>query len=386
MKTAVLCISDTYAKRGEKLMDLYREKGDEVLLLEPDFSHTKKEKISSAPAGIKLIPHRAYKRNLSFSRLYGHLEFAKKCRRFLEEWKPDRIHCLIPANSFAKEMAEYKKANPEVQLIFDVNDLWPESLPLPVKDSWFPFSLWKNLRDSSLNGADLVFYECGFFEKRLQDKAPGKGQVLYWSKQGEQKAPDFINAPDALHIAYIGSMNNILDIELMRQFLDALSKEEKTVLHLIGGGEKKQQLLDAIPETVEVIDHGHIYEEEKKRDIFAKCRFGLNLMKSSVQVGLSMKSLDYLEAGLPIVNTVGGDLHEWVIRDQIGFNLTKQNAGECAKQIAGQSDAAHLQMRKAARAVFEARLSDAAFFKQFEKGLQKLSENKTRPKKEQVHA
>jgi glycosyltransferase involved in cell wall biosynthesis len=99
-----------------------------------------------------------------------------------------------------------------------------------------------------------------------------------------------------------------------------------------------------------------------------------------------MKSLDYLEAGLPIVNTVGGDLHEWVIRDQIGFNLTKQNAGECAKQIAGQSDAAHLQMRKAARAVFEARLSDAAFFKQFEKGLQKLSENKTRPKKEQVHA
>ena len=52
-----------------------------------------------------------------------------------------------------------------------------------------------------------------------------------------------------------------------------------------------------------------------------RCHFGLNIMKSSVCVGLTMKSVDYFRFGLPIINNIPGDTRQLVEEKGIGVQL-----------------------------------------------------------------
>ena len=113
----------------------------------------------------------------------------------------------------------------------------------------------------------------------------------------------------------------MIDIDYIVKMCRELIKLKKVVLHIVGDGEKREELLQKARETqAEVIYHGLVYEPEKKQAIFDICHFGLNIMKSSVCVGLTMKSLDYFQAGLPIVNNIDGDTADLIDNYKIGFN------------------------------------------------------------------
>lgn len=43
-------------------------------------------------------------------------------------------------------------------------------------------------------------------------------------------------------------------------------------------------------------------------------------MKNTVVVGLTMKSMDYFEAGLPIINNIHGDTWDIIANNKLGFN------------------------------------------------------------------
>ena len=60
----------------------------------------------------------------------------------------------------------------------------------------------------------------------------------------------------------------------------------------------------------------------KKKQIFDKCHFGLNIMKDTVCVGLTAKSIDYFQAGLPILNSIQIDTKDIVNKNLFGFNVT----------------------------------------------------------------
>ena len=49
-------------------------------------------------------------------------------------------------------------------------------------------------------------------------------------------------------------------------------------------------------------------------------------MKDSVFVGLTMKSIDYFEAGLPILNTIKGDT--WKFVDELGIMALQKSRKE----------------------------------------------------------
>ena len=70
-------------------------------------------------------------------------------------------------------------------------------------------------------------------------------------------------------------------------------------------------------------DHGlSLYIETEKHKILSRCHFGLNVMKDSVCVGLTMKSVDYFRHGLPIVNTIPADTARFVESRDVGVNMT----------------------------------------------------------------
>lgn len=377
MKTVIVCISDPYLVRGKQLRDYYRSQNDEVTILTPDYSHSAKKKMTEADPDVQMVHHLPYKKNLSLKRMAGHFLFAKECLKVIEKIRPDRIHCMLPANSLGPQISRYKKKHPETELIFDVVDLWPESFPVPVKIPGF--GIWKNMRQKSLPEADRVFIECDYYRKYLPAEVQS-AEVLYWA--GENHHPDLkaVWNPEEIDLAYLGSMNNILDIELVSEFLKALAENRTVRLHLIGAGEKKPLLLEALSHTaVDVKDHGVIYDPAVKQQIFNCCRFGLNLMKENVLVGLSMKSIDYFQSGLPVINSLAGDTWSFIEQNQAGINLDRQNLQSSAQIVLNQTSEENLDMRKHSRGLFLQNFSSESFFRQLSHVQHQKTESSSSP-------
>ena len=74
--------------------------------------------------------------------------------------------------------------------------------------------------------------------------------------------------------------------------------------------------------NVKIIDHGIVYDETEKAEIYSQCHMALNLMKTNVFVGLTMKSIEYFAAGLPVINNIPEDTKNIVEKNGCGFNYT----------------------------------------------------------------
>ena len=102
-----------------------------------------------------------------------------------------------------------------------------------------------------------------------------------------------------------------------------LMKIKQVVLHIIGDGENRDKLIATMQKVgAKVHFYGKIYDLDKKLEIINQCHMGLNIMKPSVFVGLTMKSIDYFELSLPILNTIQGDTWRFVEENDIGINIT----------------------------------------------------------------
>ena len=116
-----------------------------------------------------------------------------------------------------------------------------------------------------------------------------------------------------------------------------------------------------------MIFHGKIYDGAQKQAIFDRCSFGLNIMKDSVCVGLTMKSLDYFAGGLPILNTIGGDTERLVQVQQMGINLCRENLAETARLAAAVSPETLLTMRQNTLQTFHTLFSQKIFSEELTK-------------------
>lgn len=360
MKAVIVSSSYSYLERVKLIKEFYEKQGYETTVLLTDFIHTSKSYAEWSEKDYIFINTKPYKKNISVQRLYSHHKFAKDVAVQLKKMKVNLLHVMLPANSLAKVAREYKEANPDTQLYFDINDLWPETMPIDRFKNMYPFQKWKALRDKNLGNADRIYCECELFKRVLGKENDSRFRTLYWVKTDEQveSAPNL--SDDELHLCYLGSINNVIDIDYIVKMYGELSKHKKVVLHIVGDGERRQEFLQKL-ENVEanVIYHGVVYSSQEKQEIFDQCHFGLNIMKSSVCVGLTMKSLDYFQAGLPIINNIQGDTFDMVDAYHIGFNGYQ----EVAEQLDGLGKEEYLQMRENVRKLYHEQFTKEAFEK-----------------------
>ena len=356
MKAILVTAFVSYEPRLRLVKNALESLGVTCQVLTTDFDHRAKAHRTTIPLGFTALPTRPYASNISLARILSHRDFAKRAFAAIEKEKPDLLYVLVPPNSLADKAAHYKTRHSDVKLIIDVCDLWPEALPRPLlKKALFPaMALWRLMRDASIPKADLILTECDLFRQKASLK---NAEIVYWcaSDVGTVPAPHI--RIDAVELAYLGSINNILDIERTERFVRDVAKEIPVRLHIIGVGERKEEFLAALNRAgAQVIDYGPIYEEAKKAEIFSRCRYGINIMRHGVLVGLSMKSIDYLKFGLPLINSLAGDT-ECIVREEgVGVNLTESTA----HRVATESQSDLYEARARARALFESTFSLAA--------------------------
>ncbi|WP_439749766.1 hypothetical protein, partial [Faecalibaculum rodentium] len=134
--------------------------------------------------------------------------------------------------------------------------------------------------------------------------------------------------------------------------------------HIIGEGETKERLILELKATgAEVIDHGILFDPVEKQKVFDQCHYGLNIVKPNVMVGLTMKSLDYMIGGLPMLNSIGGDTEKLVEQYDLGFNVDRNHLEELAENICHEKPEEAVQRRHNMQKVYSEFFSEETFFR-----------------------
>lgn len=363
-----VCISCThhYTERILPVETYLRDCGYDCTYFTSDFNHTLKEKFTVDLPHCTQIPTKPYAKNISVARILSHMQFSKKVMEEVRRIKPDVLYVEVPPNSLCRQAAKYKKENPDVKLIFDVFDMWPECFPnhLAKRLLKLPFKVWAWFRNHGLPSADVVFTECDLFRKKLMPyTAAEKTKVLHLCRPyNPVNTPVSLAQTERVHLCYLGAINNIIDIPTIAELIKQIQILRPVTLHIIGGGESKDAFVQAVQATGAMVKYyGTIYDTTKKQAIFDKCHFGLNIMKDSVCVGLTMKSMDYFAGGLPILNTIEDDTWDLLDQWKCGVNVTRDDLTKIAATVAEQTLAENTKMRYAAQAMFKNCFSEEVF-------------------------
>lgn len=337
-KTAYFISSTNhYNVRTGKFVNDYIKKGYDVIYVTSDFDHmTKKRYYFNEYKNSKQLHVISYKKNLSISRILSHLMFSYKTFYMLLACKPELVYVEVPNNSLVKSSAKYKKIN-NAEIIVDVFDMWPESMPVKTKNmivNW-GFDIWRNFRNKNLKFADQIWIECDYYRELLSaQKINLPMETKYLTLENAETSIETKVSEDEIDLCYLGSINNIIDISLIEKIVSELAKNKRTRIHIIGDGERKDEFLEILKQnSIEIIDHGKVYEIDKLQEIFNQCWFGVNVLREDLAIGITMKSISYFRGGLPIINTVQGDTSRFVEECNIGINVDRHDVKSCVSRI-----------------------------------------------------
>ena len=321
MKVSIATCFQSNEERLGFVYEACQSRGYEVRGYTSDFSHIKKEKRNSVPSSFVALRTMPYTKNLSLKRIVSHHCFAKDLFVEIEKDGPDLIWLMAPANSLIKEANAYKKKYPNVKLVIDIIDMWPESLPFKFNKKMIPFSWWRNIRKNNIKCCDMLVTECDLYQNILKSEYQGRIETIRWAKDSKAIKSAVQADDDALSLIYIGSINNIIDAEKIADIIGGIKMPVK--LHVVGEGESTERFLETVGKVCKLEYHGAIRDEGKKTEIFNLCHAGINIYKEGLYIGLTVKCIDYFQHGLPIINNIKGDTWNLVKKYDAGINIDK---------------------------------------------------------------
>lgn len=361
MKTvAIVSCNDNYdfETRTRYVRDFFEMKGYNVTFIIADFDHRNKVSYKvDRSDNIEYIHVRAYKKNLSINRILSHLDFAHGVKKMIKKSNFDVVYHCAPPNCTIKVLSQMKDIK-NYELITEIGDMWPETMPVSngiKKVLYFPLHVWANLRDKYLFNSNAIIAECDLFNNQLKNiTGISNVKTLYFCKKSNFVNYDYDECHRTIELCYLGSINNIIDYKIIGELVKAIANKRRVVVHIIGDGEKKNELINSIINNGGFVEyHGKIFEEKEKKDIFSKCSYALNIMKSSVNVGMTMKSLDYFSFGIPIINNINGDIGKMIDLYKIGFNINSDNISGVANLITDYDINDYIDMRNNVKIVHD---------------------------------
>lgn len=360
MNVVIVCCFDTWEHRADLLLKVLTEAGHRVQVLMSDYRHIEKVRRYDIKENFRFFTAEPYKKNISLKRLHSHAQLSSDMFGWVEEHSRSIsfLWVLSPPNSFIADAGYIKQKHPHIRLIIDLIDLWPETMPMGKLKRTLPFRIWQKLRNENLKYADVIVTECSLYQDVLGEALDGsKTETLYLARENKGYAPKLSLPDDKIVLCYLGSINNIIDIHMIGKIIKSCRKVKPVKLVIAGDGEKKYKLYRTAEKAGAEVDfRGPVYDRARKQEIFDSCHFGLNIMKESVCVGLTMKSIDYFEFGLPIINNIKGDTWDIIEKSGYGVNVTD---GEISRDILG-SEYNYLLRRKC-RDFFEKTFTEDIF-------------------------
>lgn len=289
------------------------DSGIDTYTITSGFSHQMKQIVDFDSENILTIKTLKYKSNKSPIRFVSHfllaLSFFVQAYKLREKYDVFYITAPFALTGLLVKLFIRKK------IVIDIVDFWPESLPfkstLVTKAFLFP---WRLLNKFAFNISDQVISLSSNFiaSAGLTDKAE---QILLGSKSNftPQRVSDGV-----LSIFYIGNVGTLYDFETLLLAIESYAGEVN--LEIVGNGDRVEWLLQSL-ENIKINYHYHgvVYDQSIVFDIAAKCDVGFNGYVNT-NASFSYKASSYFKYGLPIINSMAGDLNMIVTQYGVGEN------------------------------------------------------------------
>jgi len=327
------------------------EKADyEVTFYTSKFDHLlKKNKVPPKTKNIKFVfvYEPGYAQNVSFKRIISHLIFSAGLFlhiffTLLFKERPECIYCALPHNLGAVFIGTLAKIF-RIKFITDIHDTWPENILSVYKlKTWQkPFYYaWKSTADLAIYLSDSIFAESNRYAERANEVRTryrkSLAKAVYLGGDGEyyDTAKGTIQLPASIgrgfpKFVYAGSLGLNYDLEMvLKTFSRFYRSNPKSWLVLLGGGEREADLrryAESLHSNIwfsGYIDHASLVQILRKMD------FGINSFAAGGNVAYSYKFNDYILAGIPVINSLGGEVKDLIGRYGIGYNYTAGSAKE----------------------------------------------------------
>lgn len=310
----------------------------DVEVVTSDFDHWTKERRQNKQvrpiSKITYLRTMPYRSNVGVSRLLSHFLFSMSASwYFLRNRKHfDIVYVTLPFNTLA--WCVFRSAGRQMK-IADVTDIWPDVLPFRREHKvalWPLLALWRRFFTRAVKRADVMMAVSDtFYEETLKCVRPGcRSRRFYLGEVGLLR-----NIPKAetLTLAYSGNIGRLYDFETLLEVLTDLGPRSIELL-IVGDGDRRDWLLSQLKQRG--IPHeyfGSVYDPEKLGAILCRAHLGFNGFVNT-SAAFSTKASTYFAAGLPILNSMGGDLHWLVEKRGLGFNYEGGNPQSLRSRLA----------------------------------------------------
>jgi glycosyltransferase involved in cell wall biosynthesis len=257
------------------------------------------------------------------ARLISHLLFAFKATAYFTKNRDryDVVYVTVPLNVLA--WLVFMLAGTKTKII-DVVDIWPDVLPFPrnVRRALSPiFAVWKWFFKSAVVKADMVMAVSDTFADEAAIYANEQASVKRFYI-GQKRLESEVPKQPIFTIAYVGNLGRLYDFDTLLDVLAEETLRNKVQLYVIGTGNREEWLVAELRRRkLHYHFWGAVFEPARLADILRSCHVGFNGYINTT-AAFSYKAATYFAAGLPIINSMSGDLQYLVKEHGLGENYT----------------------------------------------------------------
>jgi len=306
---------------------------------------------------IRIVPTLGYQKHIGLSRIRFEILYAwKMYHRAKRESPPDCIIAADPPQTTGFLAVRLSKRF-RVPVVLDVLDLWPEIFVLAfprllkplVPIICYPIYI---LRRYNLRRADAVTSSCDTNLEVVKKEAHHlqKASTIFIGidviafraliREIGNLSPAImqktgIKDSGEVWAVYAGTLGNNYDIHTLLQVADHLKRRKSRIRILIAGEGPLRKLVTDFIETQRLTNLVYLGKlgPEELIQLYQLCDIGLCTYGPDSTVGMPVKAYDFMAAGLPIVNSLRGELEKFLRENQIGIQYVAGDANSLATAI-----------------------------------------------------
>lgn len=340
------------------------EQGHQVTWWASTYIHGKKEYYCEEYRELKVNDHLelillhspiSYKKNVSVSRLCYN---ARLSREFVSHSKkeevPDIILCSWPTPDFAREAVRYGKRH-HVPVILDARDCWPDIFyrPFPKQVQWFvklcllpmKYSAYRTFKQA--DGITGMSQESLRWGCHYAGREPGRNdKCIYIGNYRIDRTPEkYATAvqqwaqlgvtTETWNICFISTMGRHLDLETLILAVKELVQQGLKIKLIIGGDGDMKAYYQHVADDTEYIIFAGWLDGNQMNSLMQLSKCGAYSLRNTEDFidTFSNKAIQYLAAGLPVLNSLKGFARTFLYENQMGLTYMEGDVKDCAEKI-----------------------------------------------------
>jgi glycosyltransferase involved in cell wall biosynthesis len=322
--------------------------GHEVELWIPGFEHVhhehyKKESVEeliSHNLSVQYLKGFGYKNDISFSRYFHNRTIAREFKKVarLRNKKPDLILTHIPTLELAEAVIDYAKDH-DVPVVIDILDLYPDNykriLPWPLKNAYKILffneikRLKKILRGSiSITACSKSYLDWAIkYSGRIRSKldtvfylgTDDKDDIHFTEQEVLDIKKRFSIPLNGFYIFFAGTFG-LYDLKTIFYCAEIFERNNINDVHFILAGKGAgQSWVEKKANSIKNLSYVGWLSSIDMNLFLEFADVGLAPYVEGALMSMPNKPFDYMASGLPIVNSLRGELNEFITENRIGL-------------------------------------------------------------------